>query len=181
MSMTHRFLKMWLIIIGYCLASAMVVALPFMLSRDDTPTSIVVMSVLALAGMGIVTLGFGVLMYRNWAPSVLRQARTNGVMASATVTDVTPTGWRVRRSTPGAWRVQQGGVSRASAYRKHEYALRVQIKRPDSPPYDATIFQVLAKDRVPKPGDDITVRVHPERADVAVMLEADPSSSSDMS
>lgn len=172
MSMSQRLIKIWLIIAGYSVVSIASLILPFVLRADDSRTGITTNSILALLAMSIVSLIFGMLLYRVWSPPALRQARKNGVPAPATVITVTPTGWRARGNASGrGWRVKQGGISKHSAYRSHEYKITVQVNRPDMPPYEAVLFQMLDNDKAPKPGNNIMVKVHPQRADVVVIPE----------
>lgn len=179
MSMTQRFIKMWLIIGGYCIALLLAVGMPFVVVEDATRTNILASILLGFIGFCIVSALFAVMMYRNWAPRILRDTREDGVVASATITELKPTGWRVggysrsERKQKSMWRVEQGGISRYSKYRKFEYKMRVEVRRPDLPPYEAVIYQPFPKDQVPNPGDKITVKVHPERGDVVVLVEAE--------
>lgn len=175
MSMTHRFIKMWVIIVGGCIAGGVAVALPFVLRGDDTPAAIAVNSAVALMGLCVVLLVGGWLIYRTWLPPALRQAHADGLSASATVLEVTSTGWRVRGLPSGkrdgqlVWQVRQGGLSKSSTYRSHEYKVRLQVSHPNMPTYEAVTFQVLTADQVPKLGETVMVRVHPQNADMVVM------------
>lgn len=180
MSMTERFLKMWVIIAGYVVVSMAVIAVPAVTLRgNDTPTTIIVTTILVLAGLTIASAAFIVLLVRCWAPSVVRQARSAGLSTSADVIVVTATGWRTRsggtRNGSSGWRVQQGGIVRPSRVPKYEYRLRVNVQPPDVHPdvqsYEAIMFSVLATDDLPKPGDRITVKVHPQRPDIVVLAE----------
>jgi hypothetical protein len=174
MSMGRRFVRMWLIIVVCCLVCIAVAVLPFLLNRDDVPAVIVTNSVFSLIGVGIVLLVGGVVMYRNWSPTVIKQAHASGIPSSAIVTEVTPTGWRMRVKTPesSGWRVQQGGLTKRSAFHKHEYKLRVQVTRAVIPTHEAVIFQMLTSEQVPRLGDTIAVKVHPQHDEIVVMTDA---------
>lgn len=177
MSMTQRFIKMWLIIGVYCIALFLALGMPFVLVGDASRTNIIASTLLGFIGSCIVSVIFGVMMYRNWSPRILRDTHEHGMVASATITELNPTGWRIRgyswseRKQKPMWSVEQGGISRSSKYRKFEYKMRVEVRRPDLPPYEAVIFQPFPKDQVPTLGDEITVKVHPERVDVVVLVE----------
>ncbi|MBC8099366.1 MAG: hypothetical protein H7Y11_07980 [Armatimonadetes bacterium] len=176
MNITQRFIKMWVLIGGYCIALILVGVLPFVLWTDDNRTTITVNSLLSMLGVAVVTLVFGVLLYRNLSPAVLRQAHAHGIAASATVSEVSATGWRVGKSRPGkgrgrGWRVQQGGIVPHRTYHKYEYKLRVQVQPPAMPPYEAVIFHALPENQVPQPGDALAVKIHPQRAEVVVLAE----------
>jgi hypothetical protein len=150
---------MWIVLLGYL--ALMLAFLPlqiFIEERVALPimVSVALFSVLHL--FALVGLALGIVWFI--APPSYRQARRDGVAATAQVLAYATTGWRRRRRPPGSlW-----GTSRIVS---REYRLHAQINLPSAVPYETAFFAYLKTE--PRPGAVLSVKVHPRRRDVVVL------------
>jgi hypothetical protein len=94
-------------------------------------------------------------------PPAYRQARAEGVPATATVLDIQATGARLRR---------RGKIILNPAARPaNEYRLRVLVSGPDTAPYEATLVEMIEPAKAPRARDTIAVKVHPQHPGVVVL------------
>ena len=93
-------------------------------------------------------------------PPEYLEAKTNGLPASAKVLEIKQTRWHRPRRTN--FRLQ-------TTPRRWEYEMRVRISRPGLPDYEAGLAAYLSGSDVPKKGQMIDVKVHPQRPEVVVM------------
>jgi hypothetical protein len=94
-------------------------------------------------------------------PPAYRQARAQGLPATATVLDIQATGARLRR---------RGKIILNPAARPaNEYRLRLLVSNSDARPYEATVVEMLESAMVPKKRDTIAVKVHPQDPGVVVL------------
>jgi hypothetical protein len=114
--------------------------------------------------LSVGSLGFFWYLLRVLNPPAYRQARAQGVPATATVLDVEATGARLRSN---------GKIIINSARPAREYLLRVLVSDPDAAPYEATLVEMIEPARVPKKRDTIAVKVHPRHPTVVVLVKED--------
>jgi hypothetical protein len=107
------------------------------------------------------SIGFFWYLVRVLNPPAYRQARAQGVPATATVHDIQATGARLR--TRGKI------ILNPAARPASEYRLRVLVNRPDATPYEATLVEMIEPAKVPKKRDTIAVKVHPQHPAVVVL------------
>ena len=100
------------------------------------------------------------------SPPEYREAREQGLPATAKVLEIKRTHWRVRRTRN--FRFQQRPA-------KREYQMRLRVTRPGEPDYEALLAEFLPGGQVPKKGDIIPIKVHPQRPDIIVMVRDKPS------
>lgn len=95
-------------------------------------------------------------------PPEYREAKANGLPATAKVLEVRQTRWHTARRTN--FRLQ-------TTPRRWEYEMRVRVSRPGLPDYEAELAAYLSGSDVPKKGQMIDVKVHPQRPEVVVMAQ----------
>jgi hypothetical protein len=110
------------------------------------------------------SIGFFWYLVRVLNPPAYRQARTRGVRATATVLDVQATGARTR--TRGKI------ILNPNAHPASEYRLQVLVDSPDVTPYEAIVVEMIEPAKVPKRGETIAVKVHPQHPGVVVLDKA---------
>ena len=174
MSMSKRFTRLWITIVAYVIIAIAVLVLP-LLRAGDTRDEVLGNVVLALGGLVIVSIVFGVLLLQFRSTPLITQAQTNGLPAAATVLKIGQTGWR-RREARGRLRVRQGGLTKHSDYDFWEYRVDVRVEQVGKPPYEAVIFQLLKPEQAPSVDDHIAVKIHPQRADIVVINDTEPVS-----
>lgn len=94
-------------------------------------------------------------------PRELKEAREQGIVASAKVLDIKRTRWR-NPSTRNL-RLQVSPV-------RFEYEMRVRVNPPDAPEYEAQLAEYLSGDEIPTKGDTIAVKIHPQHSEIIVMV-----------
>ena len=95
-------------------------------------------------------------------PPEYREAKTNGLPATAKVLEIRQTRWHTARRTN--FRLQ-------TMPRRWEYEMRVRVSRPGLPDYEAELAAYLIGSDVPKKGQMIGVKVHPQRPEVVVIAQ----------
>lgn len=95
-------------------------------------------------------------------PPEYREAKANGLPATAKVLEVRQTRWHTARRTN--FRLQ-------TTPRRWEYEMRVRVSRTGLPDYEAELAAYLSGRDVPKKGQMIDVKVHPQRPEVVVMAQ----------
>lgn len=95
-------------------------------------------------------------------PPEYREAKANGVPATAEVLEIRQTRWHTKRRTN--FRLQ-------TTPRRWEYEMRLKVSRPGMPDYEAELAAYLDGSDVPKKGAVIDVKVHPEQPEVVVMAQ----------
>lgn len=103
------------------------------------------------------------------APPEYHEAEANGLPATAKVLDIKQTRWHTKRRTNFRLRPS---FHLHTTPRRWEYEMRVRVSRPGLPDYEAELADYLEGDEVPKKGDVIDVKVHPQRPEVVVMALA---------
>ena len=96
------------------------------------------------------------------APPEYREASANGLPAKAKVLEITQTGWRTKRTRD--FRLQ-------TTPRRWEYEMRLRVSRPGFPDYEAELAAYLSGSDVPKKGEVIDIKVHPDQPEVVVMAQ----------
>src|SRR5687768_2439706 len=96
------------------------------------------------------------------APPEYREAKANGLPATAKVLEIRQTGWHTKRRTN--FRLQ-------TTPRRWEYEMRVQVSQPGMPDYEAQLAAYLNGSDVPKKGQVIDIKVHPEQPEVVVIAQ----------
>lgn len=94
-------------------------------------------------------------------PQVYREARAQGVPASAKVLEIKRTRWRNPRTRN--LRLQVSPL-------RFEYEMRLRISREGVADYEAPMAEFLSGAQVPEKGDIIPVKVHPQHPDVIIMI-----------
>ena len=92
--------------------------------------------------------------------------RRLGQAATAKVLEIERTHWRVRRTRNFRFQPRPA---------KREYQMRLRVTRPGEPDYEAWLAEFLPGGQVPKKGDVIPIKVHPQRPDIIVMARDKPS------
>lgn len=95
-------------------------------------------------------------------PPEYREAKANGLSATAKVLEIRQTRWHTPRRTN--FRLQ-------TTPRRWEYEMRVRISRPGLADYEAELAAYLSGSDVPKKGQIIDVKVHPQLPEVVVMKQ----------
>lgn len=96
------------------------------------------------------------------APPEYREAKANGQPATAKVLEIRQTRWHTKRRTN--FRLQ-------TTPRRWEYEMRLWVSRPGMPDYEAQLAAYLNGSDVPKKGQVIDIKVHPEQPEVVVMAQ----------
>jgi hypothetical protein len=96
------------------------------------------------------------------SPPEYREAKANGLPATAKVLEIQQTRWYTKRRTN--FRLQ-------TTPRRWEYEMRVRVSQPGLPDYQAQLAAYLEGSDVPKKGDVIAVKVHPQHPEVVVMAQ----------
>ncbi len=94
-------------------------------------------------------------------PQVYREARAQGVPASAKVLEIKRTRWRNPRTRN--LRLQPRPL-------RFEYEMRLRVSREGASDYEAPMAEYLSGAQVPEKGDIIPVKVHPQHPDVIIMV-----------
>lgn len=103
---------------------------------------------------------------RATVPPELKEAREQGIVASAKVLDIKRTRWRNPRTRN--FRLQVSPT-------RYEYEMRVRVKPASAPEYEANLAEYLSGDDVPTQGDTIPVKIHPQRSEIVVMVRDKPA------
>ncbi|GAB4549879.1 MAG: hypothetical protein OHK0023_15050 [Anaerolineae bacterium] len=93
-------------------------------------------------------------------PKVYQEASAEGLPAQAKVEEIEQTHWRLSRGDNFWFRVRP---------RYYEYVIRVSVQLPETPPYPAETTAFLTASQVPKIGDVVQVKVHPQQPEIVVM------------
>ena len=115
--------------------------------------------------MSLGSIGFFWYLVRVLNPPAYRQARTQGLPATATVLDIQATGARLRR--------RGKIILNPAAHPADEYRLRVLVNGQADAPYEATVVEMIEAAKVPKQRDTIAIKVHPQHPDVVVLAKED--------
>jgi len=97
---------------------------------------------------------------RAASPRDYRQARANGIAATAKILYIKRTRWRIRRNLSFSLQTRPA---------RHEYEMRVRVKPPDAPEYEARLAEFITGAEAPSVGDTLSVKIHPSRPDVVVI------------
>lgn len=92
----------------------------------------------------------------------------HGRPATARLLDMQKTGWRVKKRGGGSLVIGDPGG------RRYEYRLRLEIFPPDADPYELTTYQYLYLNRLPKVGDTLPIKIHPQQPTVVILDEPPP-------
>jgi hypothetical protein len=111
--------------------------------------------------LGVGSIGFFWYLVRVLNPPAYRQARANGVPATATVLDIQATG--ARRRARGKI------ILNPAARPADEYRLRLLVGGPAATPYEAIVVVMIEPAKAPKQRDMIAVKVHPQHPGVVVL------------
>jgi hypothetical protein len=98
---------------------------------------------------------------RAGSPPEYREAREHGLPATAKILEIKRTRWRNKKSQ---------SYKRRGLPTRFEYEMRVRVTRPGAEPYEAMLAEFLIGVQIPKKGEEIPVKVHPQRPEVIVML-----------
>jgi hypothetical protein len=157
MSSWRRFMYSWIVAGAYVGSTMLLIVLQGLLeyiglaSYQASLIPFLVLHVLLLIGFFL-----GLRWSHN--PPAYRQVTHIGLPATGRVLRVQPTRWKQRRMT-GPW--------------KAEYLLDVEVIRPDTTPYKATLVLLLArKEQPPAVGEALSIKVHPRHPAVVVPAES---------
>jgi hypothetical protein len=172
MNMSQRarqMMKQWmgffilLIVLHVLLIFGWILLEPFS-RRSFTPTAVLMGGYLFL--LTVILFVFYRNVTRAFAPPEYEFARQQGIPAAAKVLDIERTRWRIRRKRNFGLR------SRPTRF---EYQMRIRVTRPGESDYEAALAEFLVADQVPKKGDVIPVKIHPQNPEVIVMVLDQPS------
>jgi len=94
-------------------------------------------------------------------PQEYREAAEQGILSTAKVLEIARTRWRIPRRRNFRLQVQPT---------RFEYQMRLRVSKPGEADYEALMAEYLSGAQVPRKGDVIAVKVHPQRPDVIVMV-----------
>lgn len=169
MSTRNRFLRYWAVIGGYIGLLFLLIVMQGILDATNLlplPVSLIPFTVLHL----LLLAGFFVIAIRGFNPPVYKEARKYGHPATAQVLAVKKTGWRnrMRKSSSFVVKIPPPGHSRIPF--KYEYELQLRITPVNGPAYEAKVATFLETAEVPAPGMTVTVKVHPQRSDIVILM-----------
>ena len=125
-----------------------------------SPSLILVLVIPYLIGLFILFVLFFRRLGDATEPPEYREAKANGLAATAKVLEIRQTRWHTKRrinfrlqTTPRHW----------------EYEIRLKISQPGMPDYEAETAAYLSGKDVPKKGEIIAIKVHPQRPEVVVL------------
>ncbi len=165
MSMSQRWrrvMKEWIFLFLLLVALSVLYFAGFVVI-DPRPTQsltpIWVLTGLYLVGLTAVLIIFYWRVTRADIPPEYRFALKNGLPATARVLEIEQTRWKNRRYRRLDLRIIP---------LKWEYAMHVRVNKSDGSTYDVPLNVFLLGSQVPKEGDIIPVKVHPEYPNVVV-------------
>jgi hypothetical protein len=100
----------------------------------------------------------------------LRWLQEHGRPATARLLDMHWTGWRVKRRGGGSLTFGWPGGPR------REYRLRLEISPPGDHPYEVTTHQYLYLNTLPKVGDTVPIKIHPQQPTLVLLDQPPPPS-----
>jgi hypothetical protein len=157
--------KQWAVFFGLMIALQVAWFLILMALEQQirrSPSLIVVLVVPYL----IALFGLLVLFFRRLgdasSPPEYREAKANGVPATAKVLEIRQTRWHTKRRRN--FRLQ-------TTPRRWEYEMRLKVSRSGMPDYEAELAAYLDGSDVPKKGAIIDIKVHPQHPEVVVMAQ----------
>ena len=106
----------------------------------------------------LAVVGVFVVLWRVFRPLSIKQAKLQGIPATAQVLEATRTKWRTRRFL-GSW--------------SREYRVKLCVMPPNAPPYDATAFAYFFRENEPAEGTTVPVKIHPSQANIVVIATPD--------
>lgn len=116
----------------------------------------------------VVMIVFFYFLARTFSSPAVREARQNGLPATAEILEATQTGWRTPRRRRGIRIVIGKGLPNP---RRWEYKLRMRVNPPVGDPYEVTTFEYIVPSQQPTVGMTIPVRIHPKYPKVVVLAE----------
>jgi hypothetical protein len=167
MNMSQRasqMLKQWAILGGLLIVLHVFLFIGWVIIEPyvrDSSTPILVLTVIYLVLFAVIGWWFYKRLVEADSPIEYREAEEHGLSATAKVLDIKRTKWRIKRSRNFKL---QGRPTR------FEYEMRVRVSLDGQPDYEAMVADFLVGDQVPKKGDVIPIKVHPERPEVIVMV-----------
>lgn len=167
MNMSQRFgktIKEWAIFLGRLLLLTLLYMLVWVPIENLGPRRampyVVISMVVYLIVFTIIMISFFRRLKLAHSPPEYREAREHGLPATARVLDIKWTRWRSRRN--------DASLTLPARPTKFEYQMRLLVSRPGETEYETTIAEFLLSDEVPKKGDTIAVKIHPQRPEVIV-------------
>jgi hypothetical protein len=137
-------------------------------SRSFTPYLVLTIGyVVCLGWLGLI---FFRRLDRAHVPVEHREAHSHGQAATGKVLAIEQTGWasgRQRRSMT----LKIRPFSLRYRHPKREYQMRVRVIRPGESDYEAQLAVYLLHDQVPRMGDTISIKVHPNRPEIVVWAQ----------
>lgn len=157
MSTWSKYLRAWVIVGAYLL---IVFALVFVQGLFDLNGLWPYLNSLPffLVFHTIAAIGVFFVMWRVFQPLKIKQAKLQGILATADVLDATRTKWRMRRFL-GPW--------------SREYRLQLRVMPPNGPSYPATAYAYFFSYAEPAIGSTIPVKIHPQRPNIVVVATPD--------
>lgn len=158
-----KILRQWLIFFGLMIVLQVALFLSLAALEQHirrSPALIVVLIVPYLIALFVLLVLFFRRLGDATAPPEYREAKASGLTASAKVLEIRQTRWHTKRRTN--FRLQ-------TTPRRWEYEMRVKVSRPGQPDYEAELATYLKGSDVPKKGDVIEIKVHPQRPEVVVL------------
>jgi hypothetical protein len=159
----RRMLREWALLAGLMvlLHALLFLAWAALNPGRGTPIAVIVALMLAyLVGLAASLTVFYRRVRRAASPPEFRVALEQGVLTSALVLDVAPSGWRAQQGSP---------VSFAARPLRREYQIRLEVTPSDGDAYDVVVAEHLTSDQAPVAGAVVQIRVHPQRPEIAVL------------
>ncbi len=157
-----KILKEWAILLGLMLFLHLALFLGWGIIEPlgkQAVGPILLLATLYVVALGVIMVVFYRRLGRAGSPPEFREAREQGLPATAKVLEIRRTRWRVRRRRT---------FDLQSHPRKFEYEMRLVVTRPGADDYEATLAEFLAGGHIPKKGATIPVKVHPQRPEIIV-------------
>jgi hypothetical protein len=159
----RRILKEWAILLGLFVLLHLLLFFAWVALNPsrNTPLAIIVALMIAylIALTVILFVFYRRLQHAAW-PLEFREARAQGMSATAYVLEVAPTGWRATQgfSTSFRWRPT-----------KREYQMRLLVSGANIDEYEVVVAEYLRAAQVPEVGTTIPIKIHPHRPEVVVL------------
>ena len=174
MNMSQRarqMLKQWGILLGLLILLHSFLFLGWVILEPvaaRSTTAIILLMIVYLVLFAIILLIFLKRLGQAASPPEYREAQEQGLPATAKVLTIERTHWRIERNRNFRLQVRPS---------RREYRMRVRVTREGEPDYEASLAEFLTGDQVPKKGAVIPVKVHPQRPEVIVIIQDQPSQS----
>ncbi|MCI0709159.1 MAG: hypothetical protein L0154_03260 [Chloroflexi bacterium] len=165
-----RMMKEWAIFGGLMIVLHLLYALGFVtLDPSDNLLPYIVLSVLYVVCLIGIIVVFWRRLSRADTPLAYREARVNGQPATAIVLEIERTGWHSGRRSHLRLILSLRPFSIRPPTLKYEYQMRLGVMRPGAADYEAQLAEYLTYNQIPRQGDTIAVKVHPQHPEIIVL------------